>query len=120
MELTSYLFQWATEPDSSWDPQDAAVALTAAGFEGATELSNEAIRAVCGEFSASGQSVLIKSSSWSNSDRGSRSRSWSRSGSLGRSGSWFSSWSMSWLWERDQSCILPRSWGDGTSQNTWR
>jgi hypothetical protein len=39
MTLLPYLFQWATEPDSSWDPQDAAVALTAAGFEGATELT---------------------------------------------------------------------------------
>jgi hypothetical protein len=35
MNLKDYLFQWATEPDSTWDPQDAAVALTAAGFDGA-------------------------------------------------------------------------------------
>jgi hypothetical protein len=43
-----------------WEPSDAAVALTAAGFKGATELTPQALRAVCKELFGvlGGSSVL--------------------------------------------------------------
>jgi hypothetical protein len=83
MTLLPYLFQWATEPDSTWEPSDAAVALTAAGFDGATELTPQFLRAVCKELFWDSRHVLD-------------GRSLSGSGSRSRSLSW--SWSWSWYW----------------------